>query len=101
VGFVAMLLLLNAAAAVATAVNRMAIAQEARGASVLVVIAAAGYALIKLGATPRTVGTAVLLALVLLGLGVAVFVKVLRTVRTLADALRSVPPPELPAARTL
>jgi hypothetical protein len=101
VGFLAMVLLLAAASSVAVYFGQPEIDRKAKTAIAMVLLAAAIYAFIKLGVTPRETGGLVAALVMTTIVQVAAFVNILATVRGLGDALLSPPPPELPRARSL
>jgi hypothetical protein len=96
-----MVLLLAAAAAVAGHIQQKDIERRARTAIAMVLLAAAVYAFIKLGVTPREPGGLVAALVMTTIVQVAAFVNILATVRSLADALLAPRPAELPRARSL
>jgi hypothetical protein len=101
VGFLAMVLLLAAASSVAGHLERTDLVRRARTAIAMVLLASAIYAFIKLGVTPREKGGLVAALMMTAIVQVAAFVNILATVRGLAEAMLSPPPPGLPPARTV
>ena len=99
IGFVAMVLLMAAAGAVAAHVRRPDLVQRSRTAIGLVLLAAAVYAFIKLAVTPTQPSSIVAMLAMAAVVQIAAFATILGTVRGLAEALRDPPPPELPRAR--
>jgi hypothetical protein len=100
-GFLAMVLMLAAASSVAVYFQQPDIERRAKTAIAMVLLAAAIYAFIKLGVTPRETGGLVAALVMTTIVQVAAFVNILATVRGLSDALLSPPPPDVPRARSL
>jgi hypothetical protein len=100
-GFVALLLLMAAVAAVARHIDRPELERKAHAAMGLAVASAGIYAFVKLGFEPREMSTAIVMLLMVAVVQISSFVMVLGAVRALADNLIANPPPDLPAARSL
>jgi hypothetical protein len=101
VGFLAMVLLLAAASSVAVHFKQLELDRKAKTGIAMVLLAAAIYAFIKLGVTPRETSSLIAALIMTTIVQVAAFVNILATVRGLSVALLSPPPPELPRARSL
>ncbi len=101
IGFVAMVLLMAAAGAVAAQVRRQDLVQRSRTAIGMVLLAAVVYVFIKLAVTPSQPGSVVAMLVMAAIVQIAAFVSILGAVRGLAEALREPPPPELPRARVI
>jgi hypothetical protein len=101
VGFLAMVLLLAAASSVAVYFKQPELDRKAKTGIAMVLLAAAIYAFIKLGVTPRETSSLVAALIMTTIVQVAAFVNILATVRGLGDALLAPPPADLPRARSL
>ena len=101
IGFLAMVLLMAAAAQVAGYFKQPDLERKARTAIAMVLLAAAVYAFIKLGITPREPASLIAALVMTTIVQIAAFVTILGTVRGLADAVLGSPPTELPRARSL
>jgi len=100
-GFIAMMSMLSGISSTARFLGREDLAGKATNAMVLVVIGAVIWSVIKLGAEPRTISSALMFALMVMTLQIAILIQVQRSANGVADALMSGPTAPLPTARQL
>lgn len=102
IGFLAMVLLMAAASSVAGYFRNVELERKAKTALAMVLLAAAIYAFVKLGVTPREPSSAIAALVMITIVQIAAFVTIFGTVRALAVVLRGpIPAPDLPRARSL